>query len=79
MHIPGQPQFCEFLYQVQVDNFEKALFLSIFIKELEIKTFGLVLEFEMSFQQQRYSVAFMLVYSDLGGCWDVSFLPEVVT
>ena len=34
---------------------------------LEIKTFGLVLEFEMSFQQQQHSVAFMLLYSDLAG------------
>ena len=45
-------------------------------------SFGLVLEFEMSFQQQQQqqnSVAFMLLYSDLGGHWDVSFLPEVIT
>ena len=32
---------------------------------LEIKTFGLVLEFEMSYQQQQHSFAFMLLYSDL--------------
>ena len=32
---------------------------------LEIKTFGLVLEFEMSFQQQQHSVVFMLLYSYL--------------
>ena len=24
-------------------------------------------------------VALMLLYSDLGGCWEVSFLPEVVS
>ena len=45
---------------------------------LEIKNFGLVLEFEMSFQEQQHSVAFMLLYSDLGGCWDLSFLTEVI-
>ena len=46
--------------------------------EIEIKTFGLVLEFEMSFQQQQHSVAFMLLYSDLAGCWDLTFLTEVI-
>ena len=29
-----------------------------------------------SFQQQQHSIAFMLL--DLGGHWDVSFLPEVI-
>ena len=42
---------------------------------LEIKTFGLVLEFEMSSQQEQHSVAFKLLYSDLGGHWYVFFLP----
>ena len=37
---------------------------------LEIKTFGLVLEFKTSFQQQQHSIAFNLSYSH----WDVSFL-----
>ena len=45
---------------------------------LEIKTFGLVLEFEMSFQQKQHSVAFMLPYSDLAGYWDLFFLTEVI-
>ena len=30
-----------------------------------------------SFQQQQHSIAFMLL--DLGGHWDVSFLPEVIS
>ena len=45
---------------------------------LEIKTFGLVLEFEISFHQQQHSVAFVLLYSDLDGRWDLSFLTEVI-
>ena len=39
----------------------------------------LYLQFEMSFQQQQlHRVAFMLLYSDLVGRWDVSFLLEIV-
>ena len=45
---------------------------------LEIKTFRLVQEFKMSFQQQKHSVVFKLLYSDLRGHWDISFLPEVI-
>ena len=45
---------------------------------LEIKTFGLVLEFKMSFQQYQHSVTFMLLYSDLEGWWDIFFFPEVI-
>ena len=29
--------------------------------------------------QQQHSVRFMLLYSDLGGRWDLSFLSEVIT
>jgi hypothetical protein len=34
----------------------------------------------MSFQQQQqqHSIAFLLIYSGLGGHWDISFLPEVI-
>ena len=35
----------------------------------------------MSFQQQQlqqHRIAFMLLYNDLGGHWDVSFLPEAI-
>ena len=47
-----------------------------YYRKLEIKIFGLVLEFKMSFQQQQHSFAFMLLYSDLPSCWDQSFLTE---
>ena len=55
------------------------VFMFIVYVTLEIKTFGLVLEFKMSFHQQQHSIAFMLLYSDLGGHWDIFFLPEVIT
>ena len=42
------------------------------------KTSVLYLQFEMTFQQQQHRVEFLLLYSDLGGRWDVFFLPEVV-
>ena len=32
----------------------------------------------MSFQQQLNKVAFMMLYSNLGGHWDVFFSPEIV-
>ena len=49
------------------------------IKYLEIiKTLETNLQLKMSFQQQLHRVVFMLLYSKLGGRWDVSFLSEVL-
>jgi hypothetical protein len=44
-------------------SFVFSIFRISFMKPLEIKTSGLVLEFEMSFQQQQHSAGFMLLYS----------------
>ena len=61
-HLWIQPYYAQIHFETEFQYFS-----------IEIKTFGLALEFEISFQQQQHSVAFMLLYSDLRGCWDVFF------
>ena len=75
-------QICLNVQILQIEKLFKNQRICEYIYELwhylEIKTFGLVLEFDMSFQEQEHSVAFMLLYSDLTRCLDLSFLTEII-
>ena len=67
------PGLYELLFEGNLGVKFQVLHLELY-EILEIKTFSLVLEFKMFFQQQQHSVAFTLLYSDLGGRWDLFFL-----